>query len=95
MIKNMRLLILLLALCALNLWSCGDNAENPVQTPGPHGPTPGKSAAVISVDQADYTGDCPHTFKLSGLITMYVPGLFTYWWEDLTHLKFSENHMSF
>jgi len=88
MIKNIGFSFFFLLLSTLVFLNCGGNTDNPVQGAIPNALNAGNFSAVISADQPNYTGKCPHPFQLSAHITMDSEGgRFTYWWEDLNQNK--------
>jgi hypothetical protein len=54
----------------------GDPAASATETPAPMGEV--VTALTIEVDEADFTGECPHTFNFSALFTLNAPATVTY-----------------
>ena len=51
--------------------------------------------AVASVDNANFSGACPHTFNFSSTIKVNGAGKVTYWWERSDGAKSSEQTVEF
>jgi len=66
------LFAVLLCTIAFTFVSCNSDNENDVTN------------VTLQVDQASFTGTCPHDFKFSGLIETNVAGTIQYVWERST-----------
>jgi hypothetical protein len=78
------LFAILMMTLPFTLMTCGENDD---EFPGG-----GRVTDVeLSVDNANFTGTCPHTFVFSGLIETNGAGLITYIWERSTGNSNPEN----
>jgi hypothetical protein len=60
-----------------------NNINKPIFPPPPiTGDNATVTEAKLSIDQPDFTGQCPHSFQLTGTITTSSPGIVKYQFRD-------------
>ena len=82
--RNISSITISLGICALLFVAC-DNDNNPAFPEVELAPV---SDVQLSVDNANFTGTCPHTFKFTGTITTSGAGIVGYRLRDLSNDDF-------